>query len=160
MSEADRARNRQKREEVERAQEEAKTAETHTGFVVSGSKVHKKTFGAKPNANGGRDDAVAAAARRQKNVAKFKTSTAQRTDPGVRGANGSGVRLSGTAKRWNAKGFGFILPAAGGDDLFCHATSIKDGDCLREGAAVEYEEEFNAKKGKVQAVFVTGGETA
>jgi len=45
------------------------------------------------------------------------------SDPG--GTKGSG-KMTGTAvKRWNQeRGFGFIGPDAGGDDIFCHATSL------------------------------------
>jgi hypothetical protein len=49
--------------------------------------------------------------------------------PGRGGADG---KLSGTACRWNARGFGFITPAPGNgnEDLFCHFSSILDGNCL------------------------------
>ena len=52
---------------------------------------------------------------------------------------------------------GFIKPSDGGEDLFCHATSIKDGNCLHEGDTVEYEAEFDEAKGKYRAIEVTGG---
>ena len=47
-----------------------------------------------------------------------------------------GLRLSGVARRWNDRGFGFIRPSADGDirsgeDLFCHVSSIRDGNCVR-----------------------------
>jgi len=49
---------------------------------------------------------------------------------------------SGTVKWFNEKkGFGFITPDDGGQDLFVHYSSI-EGDgfkSLREGQAVEYE---------------------
>eukprot|EP00420_Gonyaulax_spinifera_P035775 CAMPEP_0197871622 /NCGR_PEP_ID=MMETSP1439-20131203/1978_1 /TAXON_ID=66791 /ORGANISM="Gonyaulax spinifera, Strain CCMP409" /LENGTH=40 /DNA_ID= /DNA_START= /DNA_END= /DNA_ORIENTATION= len=36
---------------------------------------------------------------------------------------------SGTLKRWNdEKGFGFIQPQDGGDDLFCHVSGLLDGE--------------------------------
>ena len=49
---------------------------------------------------------------------------------------------SGTVKWFNEKkGFGFITPDDGGQDLFVHYSSIEsDGfKSLREGQAVEYE---------------------
>ena len=46
-------------------------------------------------------------------------------------------KVGGTVKRWNEeKGFGFIVPDAGGDDCFCHIKSIMDGDSLAEGSRV------------------------
>ncbi|MBM7117980.1 cold-shock protein [[Archangium] primigenium] len=49
---------------------------------------------------------------------------------------------TGTVKWFNdAKGFGFIAPDAGGEDVFCHHTAINmDGfRSLQEGQKVEYE---------------------
>ena len=45
-------------------------------------------------------------------------------------------KLKGTAGRWNERGFGFIKPADGGEDLFCHVSGIQDGNMLREGDEV------------------------
>ena len=58
--------------------------------------------------------------------------------PGARDAGGApkrgefggegGPRKTGVCVAWNHKGFGFIRPDDGqGDDLFCHATQIRDG---------------------------------
>ena len=61
--------------------------------------------------------------------------------PGARDAGGGGgerkrgefggeggPRKTGVCVAWNHKGFGFIRPDDGqGDDLFCHATQIRDG---------------------------------
>ena len=60
--------------------------------------------------------------------------------PGARDAGGGGERKrgefggeggprkTGVCVAWNHKGFGFIRPDDGqGDDLFCHATQIRDG---------------------------------
>ena len=59
---------------------------------------------------------------------------------------------SGTVKWFNdAKGFGFISPDNGGDDLFAHFSEIKaDGfKSLQEGQKVSYE--LVTDKGKTSA---------
>mmetsp|Transcript_1897 Transcript_1897/g.5569 ORF Transcript_1897/g.5569 Transcript_1897/m.5569 type:complete len:153 (+) Transcript_1897:88-546(+) len=63
---------------------------------------------------------------------------------------------SGVMVRWNAeKGFGFIKPDNGGDDLFCHVTGLRDGDgSVRDGDAVTFREEYDDRKGKDRAVDV------
>ena len=46
-------------------------------------------------------------------------------------------RHRGTVRLWDfEKGYGFICPADGGQDLFCHRSAIEDGDALGEGFAV------------------------
>ena len=100
--------------------------------------------------------------------------------------------MKGTACRWNVRGFGFIKPDDGGEDLFCHVSSIKvscpwhahgrvcrreaprpreivtargmspymrvqDGNAMRDGDIVEYEESWDDRKGKYMADNVTGG---
>merc|ERR1712139_163602 len=46
-------------------------------------------------------------------------------------------RMSGVVMRW-CHGYGFIKPDDGGDDLFCHLTSIADGNMLKSGSTVEF----------------------
>jgi cold shock CspA family protein len=59
----------------------------------------------------------------------------------------------GILMRWNTeKGYGFIMPDGGGDDLFCHSTSLKNGDgSVEEGDFVIYETQWNARKQKTEA---------
>ncbi|MFT5134430.1 MAG: CspA family cold shock protein [Gammaproteobacteria bacterium] len=55
---------------------------------------------------------------------------------------------SGTVKWFNnSKGFGFIEPEAGGDDIFVHYSSIKSEGfkTLNEGQIVTYEAEQGPK---------------
>lgn len=64
---------------------------------------------------------------------------------------------TGTVKWFNnTKGFGFIAPADGGEDVFVHHTAITgDGyKSLAEGQSVEYEVQ-QGQKG-LQAVNVVG----
>lgn len=63
--------------------------------------------------------------------------------------------------KWNAdKGFGFIKPDDGGEDLFCHVSSLLDGDgSVRDGDAVTFKKDYDDRKGKDRAidVEVSGG---
>jgi len=69
------------------------------------------------------------------------------------------ARVTGTVKFFNQeKGFGFITPADGGEDVFVHSSEI-DGDgfkSLAEGEQVEFEVTFDDRKGKNRATGVTG----
>mmetsp|Transcript_17807 Transcript_17807/g.40023 ORF Transcript_17807/g.40023 Transcript_17807/m.40023 type:complete len:119 (+) Transcript_17807:99-455(+) len=71
------------------------------------------------------------------------------------------MSLTGIARKWNEeRGFGFISPDSGGDDLFCHATALMDGvKSLVEGDKVEFDEGYDERKGKTRAdnVRVIGG---
>ena len=52
------------------------------------------------------------------------------------------TRLNGTVKWFNdAKGFGFITPDGGGDDLFAHFSAIQMNGfkSLKEGQKVSFE---------------------
>eukprot|EP00418_Pyrodinium_bahamense_P089240 CAMPEP_0179043336 /NCGR_PEP_ID=MMETSP0796-20121207/17114_1 /TAXON_ID=73915 /ORGANISM="Pyrodinium bahamense, Strain pbaha01" /LENGTH=208 /DNA_ID=CAMNT_0020739717 /DNA_START=58 /DNA_END=682 /DNA_ORIENTATION=+ len=65
---------------------------------------------------------------------------------------------SGTLKRWNSeKGFGFIQPEDGGEDIFCHVTGLLDGEgSVEEGDRVRFRMGFDDRKGKDRAIDVEG----
>ena len=66
---------------------------------------------------------------------------------------------SGTVKWFNnAKGFGFIEPTEGGDDIFVHYSAIKaDGyKTLSEGQAVTYQAEQGPKGFHAVEVMIQG----
>ncbi|XP_020115013.1 glycine-rich protein 2-like [Ananas comosus] len=68
------------------------------------------------------------------------------------------TRLKGTVKWFNdTKGFGFIAPDDGGEDLFVHQSSIKAEGfrSLVEGEAVEFSV-AEGDDGRTKAVDVTG----
>jgi CspA family cold shock protein len=57
----------------------------------------------------------------------------------------------GTVKFYNdQKGFGFIQPEEGGNDVFVHATALERAGMsgLREGQKVSFETEIDRRSGK------------
>jgi cold shock CspA family protein len=64
---------------------------------------------------------------------------------------------SGTVKFFNdKKGFGFIIPMDGSEDVFVHRTDVVGNELLQEDK-VQYEETFDQQKNKTRATKVTGG---
>ena len=66
------------------------------------------------------------------------------------GMEGPDKMHTGTVKFFNAdKGFGFITPDEGGNDVFVHITAVKDSGLadLRDGQRVSFETEPD-KRGK------------
>merc|ERR1711874_305718 len=62
------------------------------------------------------------------------------------------VMPSGVVKKWmDEKGFGFISPDDGGDDVFVHRSALSDVDYLEEGDTVKYQVEYDDRKGKYKA---------
>src|SRR5882757_8379807 len=65
---------------------------------------------------------------------------------------GDDAMAKGTVKWFNAtKGFGFIQPSSGGEDVFVHISAVEKAglSSLNEGQTVEYEEVAN--RGKTSA---------
>ncbi len=61
---------------------------------------------------------------------------------------------TGTVKWFNAtKGYGFIAPEGGGDDVFVHISAVERSGMsgLNEGDKISYEIEVNPKNGKSSA---------
>jgi CspA family cold shock protein len=65
------------------------------------------------------------------------------------------MRLTGKVKWFNdAKGYGFIAPDAGGDDVFVHFTGIRGSGrrSLDEGESVEFEIAAGSKGAEAREV--------
>jgi CspA family cold shock protein len=78
----------------------------------------------------------------------------QRSAVGGRGASQAGGSGRGVVKWFNAtKGFGFIQPDAGGDDVFVHISAVERAGLreLREGQAVSFDLERDSRSGKAAA---------
>lgn len=61
----------------------------------------------------------------------------------------------GTVKFWNhKKGYGFITPTDGGDDVFVHITALPNKRAVKEGQTLFYTVEKN-EKGKLSAANVS-----
>ncbi|WP_306840241.1 cold-shock protein [Neorhizobium huautlense] len=63
---------------------------------------------------------------------------------------------TGTIKFFNGeKGFGFITPETGGQDVFVHVSALQRGGSLREGDKVSYEIGQDQRTGKSMAENVS-----
>eukprot|EP00747_Dinoflagellata_sp_TGD_P023207 gnl/TRDRNA2_/TRDRNA2_129633_c0_seq2.p1 gnl/TRDRNA2_/TRDRNA2_129633_c0~~gnl/TRDRNA2_/TRDRNA2_129633_c0_seq2.p1 ORF type:complete len:226 (+),score=48.39 gnl/TRDRNA2_/TRDRNA2_129633_c0_seq2:89-766(+) len=62
----------------------------------------------------------------------------------------------GTISGWDdSRGFGFVMPAAGGEDLFVHVRTLVDGDgSVQTGDEVVFNREYNVVTGRTEAVKV------
>jgi cold shock protein len=63
----------------------------------------------------------------------------------------------GTVKFFNMeKGFGFIAPDSGGQDMFVHISAVQQAGLsgLKEGQKVSYDEQRDPKRGKSNATNI------
>jgi CspA family cold shock protein len=77
------------------------------------------------------------------------------------GGGAGGEPGAGTVKWFNStKGFGFIQPEDGGEDVFVHISAVERAGLngLQEGERVSYRAEPNPRTGKMSVVRLEGGE--
>jgi len=67
-------------------------------------------------------------------------------------------RQSGTIKVWqDERGFGFIAPAGGGEDVFFHRSALGEGVAIKPGDSVTYEANWDDKRRKYRANNIDQG---
>eukprot|EP00421_Protoceratium_reticulatum_P020071 CAMPEP_0168381118 /NCGR_PEP_ID=MMETSP0228-20121227/12712_1 /TAXON_ID=133427 /ORGANISM="Protoceratium reticulatum, Strain CCCM 535 (=CCMP 1889)" /LENGTH=76 /DNA_ID=CAMNT_0008394207 /DNA_START=51 /DNA_END=277 /DNA_ORIENTATION=+ len=67
---------------------------------------------------------------------------------------------SGVMKRWNdEKGYGFIRPDDGGEDVFLHRSALPQGEEINDGDALRFDVSYDEQKGKTKAsnASIVGG---
>jgi CspA family cold shock protein len=70
-------------------------------------------------------------------------------------SHGEGSMPSGKIKIFNEdKGFGFIKPDDGSNDVFFHVSGLREGDDVTVGKAVTFEIGVDPKSGKSKAISV------
>jgi len=77
------------------------------------------------------------------------------------GGSSGGEPGAGTVKWFNStKGFGFIQPEDGGEDVFVHISAVERAGLngLQEGERVSYRAEPNPRTGKMSVTRLEGGE--
>ncbi|CAE7217407.1 cspA [Symbiodinium natans] len=68
---------------------------------------------------------------------------------------------TGVVKNWmDDKGFGFIGPDDGSEDLFCHSSSLQGCKGLGKGDKVRFDADYDDRKGKMRAVNARAREPA
>lgn len=77
-------------------------------------------------------------------------------------AGAAAGRHSGTMKMWNdEKGFGFITPAEGNEDVFVHRSAVGEGVTVQSDSKVTYEAVWDDRRNKYRAANLElGGEGA
>ncbi|CAK0800465.1 unnamed protein product, partial [Prorocentrum cordatum] len=82
---------------------------------------------------------------------------------GANGCNPAGPPVppaemkSGVVVSWNPeKGFGFVDPEDGTENVFIHRSALTDGNMLELGSRVQFVLEWNPNKSKTQGKSVTG----
>ena len=89
---------------------------------------------------------------------EYQRSGAVSRGPASRQMEGSG---RGVVKWFNAtKGFGFIQPETGGEDVFVHISAVERAGLreLREGQTVSFDIERDSRSGKASAANLRVGE--
>jgi len=70
-----------------------------------------------------------------------------------------GGEYTGTCVKWLDRGFGFISPDDGGDDIFCHSSGLMskdERDYLNSGEKVTYDLVSDERSNRMRAVNVVG----
>eukprot|EP00041_Stephanoeca_diplocostata_P006941 m.96074 g.96074 ORF g.96074 m.96074 type:complete len:343 (+) comp16633_c0_seq2:227-1255(+) len=134
-------------------------ATTSGAADVGGTKKHDETSTPSERHDAGKKDSRASTAEDARPSKRRDVSASPDDASKRRKVDADTDRYQGTTSKWLSNGFGFITPASGGEDLFCHSSCILDGECLVEGAKVTYERQFDSRKNKYRATNVRGGTT-